>query len=566
MIVTPPRSMATRGPSLRLLAVLVAVALASGACRDRPAPSGSDTSRAPGNTAPAGSSASLAPSGASPITIGVEYAILGVAHEYGDAGATYAKLQDAYVIWGNVQPEAGGPFRWGPLDAVVGEYQAAGLTGTQMDLTAVSPWASSREPKLLDNGDTFPKAEHLADYAAYVSAVVERYDGDGVDDMPGLRAPIHDYGVEREFTGFWPGSAEEYVRLLEIAEPAIHAADQQARVLLVAVLMTDVFDGGPSPDEVQHRLTRDIDYMRKSVPEIRTILAACDHYDVVDLHSLGDYAEIPLAATWIRTELAAAGCGPRPIWIGDAFPMSLLVGFGGLVAPTPFAPATLATRDAVVALLRSVADPGAPDHGTAEAWLRAEVSIGLTRKVVVAAGEGLIGINIGNLEDWKTGVAALDAAAVTGLGASMFMGLTDTTITNQRPGGALPYQGQDWARARTAGDRRPAWYALRLVEQQLAGYSAVERLDLGPDVWAYRFETPGGPRWVLWRDDRALHLPGHAEPSATVRLPFDGRSALLTITPTEAGHPDPSTITLQATSGALAIELGSVPVYVQAAP
>jgi hypothetical protein len=501
-----------------------------------------------------------------PITFGVEYAILGVADKYGDAGATYAKLQDAYVIWGNLQPDAGGEFRWGPLDAVVEEYQAAGLTGMQMNLTALSPWASSIEPKLLEKGNTFPKAEHLDDYAAYVSAVVERYDDDGVDDMPGLRAPIHDYGVEREFTGFWPGSATEYVRLLEIAAPAIRAADPGARVLLVAVLMTDVFDGGPTPAQVQQRLATDIDYMRKSVPDIRKILAACDHYDIVDFHSLGNYTEIPPTVAWIRAELEAAGCGPRPIWIGDAFPMSLLVGFGGLVPPTPFAPVTAATRDAAVAVLKSVADPGAPDHAAAEAWLRAEVAIGLTRKLVVAAGEGLLGINVGNLEDWRTGLAAIDAAAVPGLGATMFMGLTDTSKTNRRPGGALPYHGQDWDRARSAGDRRPGWYALRLVEEQLGGYSSVARLELGADVWAYRFQTPGGPTWVLWRDDGRLHLPGDAAPTATVRLPFDGHAALVTITPTQAGDGDPSTVTVQAGDGAVTIDLGAVPVYLEAAP
>jgi hypothetical protein len=500
------------------------------------------------------------------MTIGVEYAILGVANEYGAGGASYAKLQDAYVIWGNVQPEAGGPYRWGPLDAVVKEYQAAGLTGIQMNLTALSPWASSVEPKLLNKGNTFPKAEHLDDYAAYVGAVVERYDRDGTDDMPGLMAAIHDYGVEREFTGFWPGTAEEYVRLLEVAEPAIRAADPKARVLLVALLMTDVFDGVPSPAEVRRRLSTKIDYMRKSVPEIRTILAACDHYDVVDFHSLGDYTEIPPTAAWIRAELQDAGCGPRPIWVGDAFPMSLLVGFGGLVPPTPFAPATAATRDAVVALLRSVADPGASDHAAAEAWLRAEVAMGLTRKLVVSAGEGLLGINVGNLEDWRTGVAALDAAAVPGLGASMFMGLTDTSKTNQRPGGALTYNGQDWARARRAGDRRPGWYALRLVEEKLARYSSITRLELGAGVWAYRFEMPGGPRWVLWRDDGALHLPGDPAPSAPVRLPFDEAAALVTTTPTEAGRGDASTATLQASDGVLTIDLGAAPIYVEAAP
>lgn len=37
-----------------------------------------------------------------------------------------------------------------------------------------------------------------AAYTAWVTAAVERYDGDGVDDMPGLLAPIRHWEVDNE--------------------------------------------------------------------------------------------------------------------------------------------------------------------------------------------------------------------------------------------------------------------------------------------------------------------------------------------------------------------------------
>ena len=446
------------------------------------------------------------------------------------------------------------------------EYQQAGFTGLQMDLAAHSPWAASAPPSLGNQGDTFPKEEYLDDYAAYVTAVVERYDHDGVDDMPGLLYPIHDYGIEREFTGFWPGTAEEYVRLLRIAYPAIKAANPEANVLLVALLMPDIFDGNPTPAEIQQRLTRNVDYMRKSVPEIRTLLATCDAYDMVDFHALGNYTEIPLTAAWIRQELQTNGCGEKPLWIGDAFPMSGLVGFGSFVPPTPFAPVMLETRDAVVKLLQAVADPSEPDHATDQAWLYAEIAIGLTRKIVVSAGEGLRGINIGNLEDWKTGIPGIDKATLPMMGGSMFMGLTDTTITNEKPGGTLPFTGQDWSKARRPGDPRPAYYALALATEKIGQFTSVQQLDLGPDTWAYRFETPSGPLWVLWYDDRALHLPGETPPSVSVSLSFDAASALLTLTPTAIGQTKPETQTLQAAGGTLTFYLGAMLMFIQTAP
>jgi hypothetical protein len=71
---------------------------------------------------------------------------------------------------------------------------------------------------------------------------------------------------------------------------------------------------------------------------------------------------------------------------------------------------------------------------------------------------------------------------------------------------------------------------------------------------------------VLWIDDRLLHLPGEIQQSVTVSLPFEGASALLTITPTAIGQTELETQTLQATNGTLTFDLGAIPVFIQEAP
>ena len=100
-----------------------------------------------------GLSASVTPS----MTIGVEYGILGVAPEYAKAGIHYAKLQDVFALWGNIEPEPG-KYVWGPLDAIVLEYQQAGFTGLQMDSVCPLPlgihcssntWCSARGCRIL---------------------------------------------------------------------------------------------------------------------------------------------------------------------------------------------------------------------------------------------------------------------------------------------------------------------------------------------------------------------------------------------------------------------------------
>jgi hypothetical protein len=399
-----------------------------------------------------------------------------------------------------------------------------------------------------------PREEYLDEYVAFVTRFVERYDGDGVDDAPGLLYGVHEFGVEREFTGYFGSSAADYLRLLRLAYPAIHAADPEARVLLVAIMMIDVFDGAPDAAEIEHRLEVTPSF-RKSAADIRAILAGCDAYDIVDFHALGHYTEIVPTVAWLRAELAAAGCD-RPLWIGDAFSMSLLLGFNR----RPFAPAGPDDADAVAAVLQAAADPGDTGHAAAWAWQQAEEARGLVKKVVVAAGEGVQGINLGNLEDWASHIPAVDKVLVLGTGTTVFMGMAESSFTFERYG-ELPYEGDSFALVRRAGAVRPAYLALELVNTQIGALTSVQRLNLGEGVWAYRFERAAGPLWVLWYDDGALHLPPDEFPTMSVTLDIGAESATLIHTPiTVNGAPLGEPIA--APGGQLTLTLDTTPVFV----
>ncbi|MCC7361650.1 MAG: hypothetical protein IT317_19355 [Anaerolineales bacterium] len=482
-------------------------------------------------------------------TLAVEYGVPGLAALYAGTGVQSVKPQIEFGVWGNLEPTPG-EYNWQALDQLVAEYQAQGFTHQQLLISADSPWAAIDPRK-----NPMPRPEYLDEYAAFVGRVVERYDGDGNADAPGLLTGIHDYGIEREFTGFFGGSAAEYTQLLRTAYPVIHAADPQARVLLVGLMMVDVFDGAPDPAEVERRLATTPSY-RKSAADIRSILAACDAYDLVDLHSLGHYTEISPTTAWLQAELAAAGCD-RPIWIGDSFSMSLLLGFDQHV----FAPATAADREAVSAVLQAAADPGSPDHATALAWQQAEEARGLVQKAVVAAGAGLRGINLGNLEDWATHVPAFDKLLVLGMGTAVNMGMAASEVTLERYG-RLPYEGDAFARVRLPAAVRPAYSALSLVNEQIGAHSAVRALDLGQGVWAYVFETPAGPVWVLWYDDGHLYLPGQPRPTTTVVLEVGGDQARVTRTPTVTSSSPPLGEMMAAPGGTLNLTLDSTPVFV----
>jgi len=71
-------------------------------------------------------------------------------------------------------------------------------------------------------------------YRNFVRAVVERYDGDGKDDMPGLLYHIKHWKIEDEVMSprYFRGSGADYAKIVDAAYNAIKAADKTATVIL----------------------------------------------------------------------------------------------------------------------------------------------------------------------------------------------------------------------------------------------------------------------------------------------------------------------------------------------
>jgi hypothetical protein len=75
--------------------------------------------------------------------------------------------------------------------------------------------------------------DDLQAYQKFVRQVVERYDKDGKDDMPGLKWPIKFWSVEDEPLSpkYFKGTGADYARLLHAAFLAIKEADPEAQVI-----------------------------------------------------------------------------------------------------------------------------------------------------------------------------------------------------------------------------------------------------------------------------------------------------------------------------------------------
>jgi hypothetical protein len=104
----------------------------------------------------------------------------------------------------------------------------------------IGPWPGNRTHQFTDSY-TLSEAEQ-ADYSAFVRAAVERYDGDGVSDMPGLTAPIRYWEIDNEpdlknapglgrraRSGF--STPSQFARVIVLTAAAIREADPTAKIL-----------------------------------------------------------------------------------------------------------------------------------------------------------------------------------------------------------------------------------------------------------------------------------------------------------------------------------------------
>lgn len=207
-----------------------------------------------------------------------------------------------YMFWSLVQPDPKVPaYDWEPVDELVASVPPE--ICQVWNIAAVIP-------PLLSRDSAYAKAHTYApldkeSYAAFVRAAVERYNGDGVNDMPGLRSPIKFWQVENEPSAQDPAGFAELVRL---SYQAIKSADPEAQVLL----------GGATGFGPVDNYLREFD--QRFLPLIQAMGGR--YFDIFDFHyygnASGEYQGYREIVEHVRKSLAANGL-PRDveIWVTE---------------------------------------------------------------------------------------------------------------------------------------------------------------------------------------------------------------------------------------------------------
>jgi hypothetical protein len=164
-----------------------------------------------------------------------------------ELGIGWDKPHPGPFIWGQIEPERG-RYEWQGVDEYVHKVQSYDIA----TLATIWPFAEWDQTNWGDVSDTLVffeddlgrgrrKPYDMQVYKRFVSALVERYDGDGKEDMPGLKYPIKYWEASNEpsMQTFFDGSPEDYLELLKATYEAVKEADPGAKVLHAGLAGTE---------------------------------------------------------------------------------------------------------------------------------------------------------------------------------------------------------------------------------------------------------------------------------------------------------------------------------------
>ncbi len=481
----------------------------------------------------------------SPILIGTEYILIEntgristLAEMLAPIGLQMAKPLPETIAWGKMQKSPDATIDFSRLDVFIKEFQEAGFRDFLIALKSNSAWGSKNASQILSKNPS-PKLEYMAAYAQWIYSVVERYDADGVADMPGLLFPVRYYEIGSEFSSYEPEPVADYLEMLGQAYVAAHRANEQTIVAHAAFLTTLAFVDSPGVSEYETAFTG-IPDQTHSLTDIRQVLDRPELFDVVNVHSLGDPYEIDDIAAWLDYEMALRGYD-KDIIISDT-------------GTTPFiswGPATACDRDpnymgriippAVEADRCRLADYFskllAGDESTLR-WTQAFVAEDVVKRVVLAADQEIVMINTAFTEDLFWQKLPLFQA---GAGTSAWAGLVNVEDQEYRIG----------------------FYALQQLIGHLNNYESISRLDLGDNsIRVYEVARPEQRLWIVWYDPGNLILPGDPVPETNVQIDIGASTTTVERLITQFGQIAPNRVVRPTEGGSITLTISPTPVFI----
>ena len=209
-------------------------------------------------------------------------------------------------IWNHIEKEKGN-FTWDDVD----KYVVYSQEHNQTILATIWPHANweqkscKRKKARSPFGKRFTKYLSkpcsMEDYKTFLLKLVDRYDGDGNNDMPGLTKPIKHWDImnEPEFKMFFKGSKEDFVETFNFSSKVIKEKQKDAVIVMAGA-------AGMFPENKK--------YWKSVLPKIK------DNFDIANIHHISTPDGKCDKELWVDefASLLKSLNISKPIWVTEA--------------------------------------------------------------------------------------------------------------------------------------------------------------------------------------------------------------------------------------------------------
>ena len=209
-------------------------------------------------------------------------------------------------VWNNIEKEKG-IFSWDKAD----EYVTYAQNYNQTTIATIWPYANWEQKSCKRKKGRSPFGKHfvkylskpcsMENYKIFLSALVDRYDGDGTNDMPGLTKPIIYWEImnEPEFKMFFKGTEDEFVEIFNFSSKLIKSKQKDAVIIMAGA-------AGMFPESKK--------FWKSALPKIK------DHFDIANMHHITPPDGKCDKDFWVGefSELLKSLNIDKPIWVTEA--------------------------------------------------------------------------------------------------------------------------------------------------------------------------------------------------------------------------------------------------------
>lgn len=355
-----------------------------------------------------------------------------------DLGIRWVRLSGpSGVVWDADEPKKG-KYNWSRVDSSISLFYKHNINMV-VTILCFNKWDQGigmlKEPGIPVK--KLPK--HLMGYQSFLKRVVERFDGDGIEDAPG--SPIVKYWqIENEPDGIeWKDTPKNFATLVKVSHKAIKESNPSAKIVLAGMTTPEGYYKfyAPMLDELEKM---------KEKPDEKI-------FDIVDIHwtvdSGGDYRSIrghkmEVLIANLNNKLNSLGYKDVPIWITE---MSSYSG-KPMTPPSGIIYKEKSEAEHAADLIKSYIYP---------------LSLGIKK----------IFWTFGLVEHHNWG----------GLGVYNYW---DTISLIHNPMNS----GQS--------HKKLAYYSYKLMVDKLADSGDITTLNLGKGIYAYKFLKGNKPVYILW--------------------------------------------------------------------